>query len=205
MKKYFLTGFVLLLPLVLTILIVTFVLHLATKPFEGLIQSILSHTGFFTNELLLIYSSHILSFLLFIVLVLGIGFAGRWVVTHMFLRGLELVLRCIPFVNGVYNTCRDVVHTLFNRKNPLLGEVVLVPFPNKEMLSIGWIMGDKETGSESVSVFVPTSPNITFGYLMKFPRDQLIVTDMKVDDVLKSFISCGSMLPNFSIGPKNEN
>jgi uncharacterized membrane protein len=109
----------------------------------------------------------------------------------------ERMLAKIPFINGVYKACRDIIQTLFANKSNSFKQVVLVPFPSPGVFAIGLVTNENIAGIDAsqeksyVAVFVPTTPNPTSGFLMMFKEEQLIYLDMKVEEALKYVISCG--------------
>jgi len=210
MKKYFFTGLALLLPLILTIIVAMFVIKLLTAPFAGMIHGILSQFDFIqgtvvlNNPQVLETISRILGLILFVFFVLFIGVLGRWVFFRAFIRAAEYLFQQIPFVNKVYNACKDVVQNLFESDNKSFQTVVLVPYPYNDILSIGLVTQDAlvqgtEGEKKYLSVFVPATPNPTMGFILLFERDQVIVTDMSVRRALQLLISCGAKLDDFAI------
>ena len=209
MRKYFFTGLAILLPLVFTIIIAVFVIGLLTNPFSGMIRSFLSQFEFIqgtiilSNPQVLETMSRILALILFILLILLIGFLGRWVFFRAFIRAAEYIFHQIPFVNKVYKACKDVVQNLFYSDKKSFQKVVLVPYPYNEILSIGLVTQDallegNEGEQKYLSVFVPATPNPTMGFILMFEREQVIFTDMSVRRALQLLISCGAKLDDFA-------
>lgn len=207
MKKHFLTGLALLLPLALTFAIVAFFLNLLTDPFVGMVKNILGHFHvvekgfwFFSAEQIEKYISQFLVLIFLFAITVFLGFITRWVVIHYLFRMGEYVLHRIPLVNTIYKTLQDVMQTIFTTKTRSFKQVVLIPFPNEFTFSVGLITRERLHGvemEERVAVFVPTTPNPTSGFLMMAKRDDLIFLDMKIEEALKYIISCGVILGEF--------
>lgn len=203
MKKYFITGLVILLPLALTLAIVFFFVNLLTGPFVEIVKSILGHydlleTNFFfiSADHLQRYASELIILILLFFFTVGLGILGRWFLFHYFLKLWERVVHSIPFVSTVYKTCQDVIKTIFTSNTNSFKQVVMVPFPSPDNLAIGLLTRDNlppvgKHSKELVAVFVPTTPNPTSGFLMMFPQTEVIYIDMKVEEALKYVISCG--------------
>jgi len=209
MKKYFFTGLAILLPLILTILIALFVINLLTAPFAGVIHRFLSQfefiqgTAILNNPQVLLTISQILGLICFVLFILLIGALGRLVFFRAFIRAAEYIFENIPFVNKVYNACKEVVQSLFYSEKKSFQTVVLVPYPHKDILSIGLVTQDAivkgADGDETfVSVFVPATPNPTMGFILLFEKEQVIFTDMSVRRALQLLISCGAKLDDFA-------
>lgn len=214
MKKYFAAGLIILLPLALTIAIVIFIVNFLTKPFVGLVNGILGHFSlmengflFLTGQELEYYGTQllILVFLFGFTLLLGV-IARLFLFHYLFVLG-EYILHRIPFINVLYKTSQDVIRTIFSSNTESFKQVVLLPFPTKDSYSIGFITRDSLPGLLSekfVSVFVPTTPNPTSGFLLMVKREDLIFLDIKVEEALKYVISCGVVFPSFKAVKKDQ-
>lgn len=208
MRKYFLTGLAILLPLALTVFIVTFLVNLFTAPFIGIVKPILASLDLFQNGLLFLTADQLLQYVsqaLIIVFLFGVtlmlGFLTRWFVVHYFIRLGDYILHRIPLVNTVYKTSQDVIKTIFTGGTKSFKQVALVPFPHSSTRSIGLVTREEVTGSEGeklVAVFVPTTPNPTSGFLMMFKREDTVFLDMAVEDAFKYIISCGVIASPFN-------
>lgn len=209
MKKYFTTGLAILLPIVLTILIVTFFVNLLTNPFMGLIDNILLHYDPSYSEWL--HSSHAfrlfsqLFILVFLtVLTVLVGFFGRlFLVDYLFRLG-DAIFHRLPLVNKIYKATQDVAQGLFSSSSKSFSQVVFVPFPSRESLSIGLVTKEsisiefEKEHNHFVPVFVPGTPNPSVGFMLMFNRDELIFVNMKVEDAMKFIVSCGVVMSDFT-------
>lgn len=217
MKKYFVPGLVILLPLALTFAILIFIFNFLTNPFVGLVQGVLNYFGllntpflFLTPEQFQIAVSKLIILVILFFFTVFLGAVGRWFFVHYFIKFWDYCLHRIPFVSSIYKMCQDVIQTIFGGKTKSFKQVVLVPFPNDKTLSIGLVTRERLEGlpqSENgnmVAVFVPTTPNPTSGFLMIFNEQDLIYLDMSVEDALKYVISCGVILNPFKTMTKEE-
>ena len=214
MKKDFLAGLVILLPVVLTIIIVRFFINLLTKPFLGILTAISQRYEWLSSsfnylpgeEIKLVISKLLILTILFFIL-LAIGFLGRLFIVNTFLQIADKVLHYIPLINKIYKSIQEVMHTLFKTETTAFSQVVLVPFPHANSYSVGLITKDSlPQGSDKehmklVSVFVCGTPNPTMGFMLLFKREQLVLLDMKVEDAMKFIISCGVIYSGFNKNP----
>lgn len=198
LKKYFVTGVVILFPLALTLAIALFVIDFLTQPFTGFAEAIFGH--YFVNDLNISnpHIQHILSViavLFFLVaFTVSLGALARWVFFHYFLRFGEYILNRIPIIGTIYKTSQDVIRTLFNEQAQPFKKVVMLPFPHAEVYSLGFVTQEdlSSFGEEDrVAVFIPTTPNPTSGFLIMVKKIDLVFLEMKVEDALKYIISCG--------------
>ncbi|MBS0622496.1 MAG: DUF502 domain-containing protein [Verrucomicrobia bacterium] len=205
MKRHFITGMAILLPLMLTIGIAVFLVNLLTQPFLGMIDWLLhsqewarplyDQPGMY-RTLRLISQILVLVFLFFAAVLLGIF--ARWFLIKWLLSLSDRLLHRIPVINKVYKTTQEIIKTLFVSKAGSFKTVVMVPFPRIGIYSIGLVVGDAPptcknavNQSDLISVFLPTTPNPTSGYILMFPRADCLFIDMKVEEAVKFVISCG--------------
>jgi uncharacterized membrane protein len=211
MKKYFITGLALLLPVVFTAMIFLFVVNLLTKPFIGIVEQAFAHYGLLGKPIFFLTSTQIINFFsrfliliaLFLVTVL-IGFLGKIVIFHYFIRIGDYIIHKIPLVNKIYKATQDVIETIFKDKKANFSQVVLIPFPTSNTLCIGLVTNDPQTHQPledkqgNISVFVPATPNPTIGFVLLYKRSQMTVLDISVEEGLKFVVSCGVMSPKFN-------
>ncbi|MBS4166652.1 MULTISPECIES: DUF502 domain-containing protein [unclassified Neochlamydia] len=209
MKKYFLTGLALLLPVIFTLAIVAFIVNLLTDPFIHLLKEVFHYyqpaDDYLWNldktlGLLIIIRLFIL--IMVVIFIIFIGFLTRTFFMYSLLSFTDNLIRHIPIINKVYKSLQDVIHPLFSSTSSSFKQVVLVPYPHENSLSIGFLTSNtlKETSESKlkgkIAIFVPGTPNPTFGFILMFPPDKVRLIDMKVEDAFKLLVSCGIMLPS---------
>jgi uncharacterized membrane protein len=208
MKKYFITGLAILLPLAVTIGIVIFIVDFLTKPFVGLVVKFLSDMSIkelgipiISSEKFILYGSQIIILIGLFLFTLGLGIIARWFLFNSLLRLSDKILHKIPIVNKVYKTTQEIIKTLFITDKNSFKQVVLIPFPNEDSYSLGLVSRtspntcNAAVKTEMISVFVPTTPNPTTGFLLMFKKEDLIFLDMKTEDAVKYIVSCGVIIP----------
>ncbi len=213
MKKNFITGLILLLPVTLTVWVLIFAVDLLTNPFIDITESIISqffqfsspffaqHHIFFTRCLILIF----LSITLFITGLL----AQTFLLKHIF-RLSEYLISRTPFINRIYKTFQDIIHTFAHHKRERIARVALVPFPYKNAYCIGMVTADKMPEDSDlsfrnkVSLFVPGTPNPTMGFMLLYDKSDIVLLDMSVEEAFKFLVSCGSITANFKISENQD-
>ena len=121
------------------------------------------------------------------------GFAGR------FFFGLwEKMWEKLPFLSGIYTTFKQVFETVLSQKSNAFRQVVLVEFPHKDAWTVAFVTADvpaditgKLPAGDMVTVYVPTTPNPTSGYLLVVKKTDVVALPMSVEDGLKYVISLG--------------
>ena len=208
MKKYFLTGLVILLPIALTIAVASFLINFFTDPFVELVSTSLRKVHFadqgflfLTHDEMIRYLSRILILIcLFFVTVL-LGFLARLFLIRNLINLWDWALKKIPLVNTVYKTIQDITKILFKSNANAFKQVVLVPFLRKDIYTIGILAQDSPSicseslGSPLVTVLIPSTPNPVSGYLMLYKKEDIIFLDMKTEEAIKYILSCGVIVP----------
>lgn len=201
MKKYFLTGLVTLLPLAVTIWVVHFLIDFLTKPFIGLVTMLTDRLPIASPQLIRTISKlMILAGLFFLILFLG--FVARKYFFNQLIRFGDRMMEKIPLVNKVYKTSKDIVKSIFSAKDRSFSQVVMLPFPYKGSYCIGLIAKaaphscSEAEKQELISVFIPTTPNPSTGFLVMCQKSELIFLEMKTEEAIKYVVSCAVIQPD---------
>jgi uncharacterized membrane protein len=194
LKRYFFAGLLVWLPIIITLYVISFLVNLLDRSVNIL------PTAYRPDALLGI---HIPGF--GVVLSLIILFATGIFVTNFLGRKLiaiwEKVLAKIPFVRSIYSSSKQVIETVFSSNGQAFRKVLLVEYPRKGCWSIAFQTATSaaeiynHVGEELVTIFIPTTPNPTSGFLVVFPKKDIIELNMSVDDALKMVISLGVIQP----------
>ncbi len=210
MKKYLVTGLIILLPLAIALSFLFFLINFLTEPFTGIVSHLLTKSGiihrgfaFLSTEQAITYLSKLLILILLFLVTLGLGMVARGFFIRSMLRASDLLFQRIPLVNTLYKASRDIVKTLFVSDRNAFKQVVMAPFPRQGSYVLGLVAGDAPTQEELLSVLVLTTPNPTTGFLLMFKRQDLIFLDMKSEDAIKYIISCGVILPKIPSPPSS--
>lgn len=145
----------------------------------------------------------LLALVLCLVLVTAVGWVTRRVVGKQVHMAVESVLGRVPLLNRVYGFIKDVSQTMLAGKKTMFQRVVLIEYPRAGIWSMGFVtnehVGEVEARLQRdvVSVFFPTTPNPTSGWLALVPRDQTIDLDMSVTEAIKMVISGGTVVPPY--------
>jgi uncharacterized membrane protein len=208
MRKYFIAGLIVLLPLAITYWIIKLIVNLITTPFEEFVTAILLRFDLFTDGINILSHAQVISLLTKILIlvslvtfILLIGFIARWFLFRSIFHLADHALRKIPFVSKVYLACKDFTTALFSPKSDSFSQVVLVPFPSSSHYSIGLITSEFENqflegdDDQLVSVLIPGTPNPTIGFLLMFAKRSIRKTDVTVEQAIRFIMSAGSVLP----------
>jgi uncharacterized membrane protein len=149
----------------------------------------------------------VLATVLVVVLVTLLGFISHYVFGKFFLQVGEKFIQSIPGVSAVYNTVKQIVDTFSTQNRNHLNKVVLIEYPRKGMWALGFLTSKMQTeaqmkiGENIWTVFVPTSPNPTSGFLLMLPQTDVVELEMSVADGMKMIISGGAYTPGMTRPP----
>lgn len=195
-RNAFISGALLLAPLIVTILAFKWVIDAVGGTFRPIYQAYLpetvQHIPFFWD---------FLATLIVILLVTTLGFLSNYVFGKVFLRIAERAIQRIPGVGGLYSSVKQIFTTFSSQNRNLFSKVVLVQFPREGLWSVGFLTNKQQgephtfTGVEAWTVFIPTTPNPTSGFLVMVPKEHVRELDMSVGDGMKMIISGGAVIP----------
>jgi uncharacterized membrane protein len=194
MKKYFITGLLIWIPLVITIWVLKLVVDVLDQ------SLLLLPVGWQTENWLGIHIPGLGTLLtLLIIFVTGV-FATNFFGAQLVELWHEILHR-IPVVNSIYSSVKQISDTLFSSSGQAFRKALLVQWPHQGMWTIAFLTGTP--GGDVVncvpegclSVYVPTTPNPTGGYFVIVKKSDVIELDMSVDQALKYIISMGVVPP----------
>jgi len=193
-RKYLLSGLLVWLPIWITLLVIHFLVDMMDRTLTILpINYQPDHLlGFHIPGLGLL----ITLIILFLTGVVAANFFGRWLVNLW-----DRFMNRIPLVRSIYSGVKKTVDTVFSSTGQAFRKVLLVEYPRKGLWSIAFQTGqgtrevDKKAEADVVTVFVPTTPNPTSGFLIMVPKQEVHELEMTVDEALKMVISLGVIHP----------
>lgn len=204
MRKYFISGLLVWLPIWVTLLVIKFLIDLLSK-------SLLLLPPQYQPDVLLGFhvpgiGVAVTVLVIFFTGLLAANVIGRWLVN----LGDGIMAR-IPLVRSVYTGVKQVTQTLFTPGGQSFRKVLLVEYPLSGIWSIAFQTGEVSKKIENsidsgpmVSYFIPTTPNPTSGFLMMAPKNKVIELDMSVDQALKFVISLGVVQPVASVSKEQK-
>lgn len=195
LRKSFISGLLVWLPIIVTFVVIKFLLDLLSK-------SLLLLPPHLQPDVLFGFHVPGIGVVITILVIFFTGvFAANIIGRRLMTWGDSLVAR-IPLVRGIYNGVKQVAETLFTPGGQSFRKVLLVEYPCAGVWSLAFQTGEasKEFGGAfnsepMVTYFIPTTPNPTSGFLMMTPRSKVIELEMSVDQALKFVISLGVVQP----------
>ena len=197
LRKYLIAGLLVWLPLAATVVVIKLLIDLLDKVIllfppewqpETLFGFSIPGFGIVIGVSILILTGA------FVANLFGRKLVGFW----------ETILGHIPLVRTIYTSVKQVLETLFNSNIESLRRVVLIEYPRKGIWSLGFQTNEalaaasETSGNDLVSVFIPTTPNPTSGFVVMLPAEDITQLNITVEDGFKFIISMGVIVPEGS-------
>lgn len=197
LKRYFITGLLVIIPIWGTYLVLKTLLSVM----EGVLGQILErYAVFYVPGLGII----VLMLLILFTGVLATNILGRKIVKFW-----DNLLHRVPLVRGIYSMLKAVVDTLSLQSKGQFNKVVMIEYPRKGVYSLAFVTGvtrgevQQATSDNLINIYVPTTPNPTSGYFLLVPESDVIPLSMTVDEGMKMVISGGLFTPPMPQGDQS--
>jgi uncharacterized membrane protein len=202
-QRYFLAGILTAIPILVTVAVFEFFLRQLSNFGRPTVRVIAKSVGEYSPELErwlleVPWLQSTLATLLTVAAIYLLGWAVSRIIGRRVLALLEGLLARIPLVTKVYGSTKQLIQAFQRKPEGGLQRVVLIEFPHKEMKAVGFVTGtfiDQTEGIEVATVYVPTTPNPTSGYLEIVPVDRLVSLDWTMDEAMTFIISGGTVSP----------
>ena len=194
MRKYFVTGLLILVPLAITL----WVLNLIIGTMD---QSLLLLPERWRPEAVVGFRIPGLGTILTLLIIFLTGLATRNFIGNHVLQAWEAIVTRIPVVSAIYSSVKQVSDTLLSSSGNAFRKALLVEYPRQGCWTIAFLTGvpggdvKNHLQGDYVSLYVPTTPNPTSGFFLMVPRADTIELDMSVDAALKYIVSMGVVAP----------
>jgi uncharacterized membrane protein len=199
LRNAFFTGLLLLAPVAVTWLVFSWLVEKVGGGFRDIFFFYVPEP--LRNNPSLAVGWDVLSTLIVVVLVTALGYVSRLFLGKFFGAVAERFILNIPGIGTVYSTVKQIVDTFSSQNRSVFSKVVLVQFPRAGMYSVGFLTNKAQgepqarTKDEVWTVFIPTTPNPTTGFLVMLPREEITELEMSVGDGMKMIISGGTVVP----------
>ncbi|MDQ3215897.1 MAG: DUF502 domain-containing protein [Pseudomonadota bacterium] len=197
LKRYLVAGLLVWIPLAITF----WVLNLIVGTMD---QTLLLLPPTWRPDALLPFHIPGLGLLMSLVIVLATGVLAANIIGERLLRWWHGLLNRIPIVRSIYSSVKQISDTLLATRGQSFRKVVMIEFPQRGQWTLGFVVGSpgikisEITASNAITVYVPTAPNPTSGYVLVLRPEDVREVDISVDDALKFHISLGVVSPRVS-------
>ena len=195
LRRYFLAGVLVWLPILVTLWVVTFLFRLADQTLL-----LFPLPAGFQPKGLMSLALPALGAVFAVVVLLLTGLLGTNLIGRRLLVWGEELLHHIPIVRSVYGGVKSFTESVFSQSNSFR-KVVMVEYPREGVWSLGFLTAEDvpeisaRTGEPHACVYISAALNATGGYLAILPRRQIVELDMSVDAAMKMIITCGVVVP----------
>lgn len=198
LRKNFIAGLLVLTPIGLTFFIFTFFINLMDDAMSPVVAQIIRRFDIPLPEDFRVPG---LGIFLIVVFVFFVGLVAANYVGKKFVEAGDLMIQRTPFVRGIYVTIKKMVQTFSESELPSFEKMVLVRYPHLAVESVGFLTCDvsenicRQTGKDLVNVLLPTVPNLSVGFMIQVPREDVVILDMTVEEGVKFLVSIGIAVP----------
>ena len=207
LRNSFLTGLVVIAPVALTIWLIWSVIGWI----DGFVLPFIPNLYHPDNILNTIFGQDLainirgLGVVVFLLFTTFVGWIAKGFLGRSLIRFGENLVRRMPVVRSIYSGVKQIAETVFAQSDRSFEKACLIEYPRKGIWAIGFISTDAKgevkykvkAKSDLLSVFVPTTPNPTSGFMLFFPRSDVIELDMSIEDAAKLVISAGLVYPPY--------
>lgn len=145
----------------------------------------------------------LIALILMIIVLLLIGQLAKWTLGKRLINLGQTVLLHLPLANFIYSTCKQIGDAVRSSSGGMFRQVVMFEYPTSGSYAIGFVTNENKEpfevtdklGKPVVSIFMPTTPNPTSGFLLLVPREKCTFLNMSVADAMKMIVSVGTVLP----------
>ncbi len=187
-KSYFVTGIIVIVPLLVTYIVIRALVNTIGKLFALLPLNLQPQTyiPFFGVEIIIAF-----------ILIILIGFLVSNFLGRKFLGVGEKILAKIPIVKTIYQGVKQLTTGIVSDKK-MFSKVVLIQYPVRNLHQIGFVTGEdkhfvkRDDGQKMLKIFIPTTPNPTSGFFCIVPESEVQYLDLTADEAFRLIISAGS-------------
>ena len=190
-RNYFFTGIVVLVPIGLTIYLSKFLINTSSKILPSQINP----------NYYLPFKIPGLEIIITIIFIIFVGFISLSYLGKKFLNIIDFLFKKIPLLGTFWSAIKQMSQS-FKESGSKSKSVVLVQYPRKDVWAVGFATKENtgeitnKTGRQLINVFVPTTPNPTSGFLLMFPKEDVIYLNMTFEEASKFIVSAGTTTTN---------
>lgn len=204
-KHFFFSGLLVLAPLFLTMVVIGYLFKLADA---FVVNPVFRMLPFDIDASIQVFLAKILIAACVVAFVVAIGAAAEKIFARQVMALGEALLKRIPLFSKVYGSIQEIAKAFFGDKKGIFKRVVFIEYPRKGLYTVGFVTQDKPweissvTGKEMLTVFVPSPPNPATGLFVFIPIEDVIDTNISIEEALRLVLSGGAALPGQKVPPK---
>lgn len=205
MRKYFVTGIIILVPILFTIMLFFFLVNFFTSPFLNVVIDFLKNFKLMhplvKNPALLTFVARIIIILCLCLFVFLLGIVARGFIFNALMTLANKIMSKIPFVKSIYKAIKDITVSFASKERKAFTKTAMIKFPSTISYGIGFETGEApQECSEKIKqklkpVWIPTAPHPLSSLMVLVPQDKIQSIELSKEDAVKYIVSCGLILP----------
>ena len=197
LRHRLISGIVVLIPAVISFMVLKLIYNLTVGIVSSALRPFFEKLPAWQEETMPVWSVPLISILVLIFFLYILGALGANMIGRQVILAVERVISRVPFIDSIYSTAKQIVEMFRTQPGVSKRTVVIVPFPHPETRVMGFKTGEiiVEGGRRMATVFIPTTPNPTTGFLQIFPLEVVHELDVDADQAVQFIMSAGIIQP----------
>lgn len=196
LRNNFLTGLVVVAPVLITFYIIWGIITFVDSTIVPWVPTVYNPSTYIE------YDVPGFGLFVFVVVTTVVGYFTKNLFGRQLVRTIESWVERMPIVRSIYNALKQIVETIFSQSASSFQKACLIEYPRKGLWSIAFVatrttgeIPHRSGGQDLISVFLPSTPNPTTGFLLFVPAEDVILLDMTIEEAAKLVISAGLVVP----------
>ena len=200
-RAYFLAGVLVTAPVAITLAVAFWVINFVDSHIVPLIPLQWNPDTYLREQYGIEFGIPGLGVIVLFIVITLIGWVTASYLGHFLVRTGETIVARMPVIRSIYGAVKQIIDTIFRDQSKAFRQAVLVEYPRRGLWTIAFITGTTEgeiqhrMEEDLVTVYVPTTPNPTSGFVLFLPREDVVELDMSVEEAFKVVISGGIVTP----------
>ncbi len=196
-RRKLVTGLLVVFPIFITFIVIKFLFGLIGGILSPVVTKVFIFFGSSPKSTIDEFVVTSIAFLLTFIALYFIGVIATKFFGKLILSFFEAILHKTPIIKNVYTSSKQLIEIISLPSRQSFKRVVIVEYPRVGMKAFAFVTGNIKTkdGTELTSIFIPTTPNPTSGFLIYLPEEDIIETDMNIEEGMKLIISGGILVP----------
>ena len=196
LRNNFLTGLVVVAPVLITFYIIWGIVNFVDSTIVPWVPTVYNPSTYIE------YDVPGFGVIVFVVVTTVVGYFTKNLLGREIVRTIESWVERMPIVRSIYNALKQIVETIFSQSASSFQKACLIEYPRKGLWSIAFVatrttgeIPNRAGGRDLISVFLPSTPNPTTGFLLFVPAEEIVLLDMTIEEAAKLIISAGLVVP----------
>ncbi len=197
-RRKLIAGLLVVFPVFITFFVIKFLFTMIGGILSPVVIKAVGFFGFSPNSKIDEFVITSVAFVLTFVALYSIGVVATNFMGKFIIRFFETILHNVPIIKNVYTSSKKLIEIISLPTTQSFKRVVIVEYPRAGMKAFAFVTGGMKTedGTELTSLFIPTTPNPTSGFLIYLPEQDIEETDLSIEEGMKLIVSGGILIPD---------